>query len=404
MQPGSRQYDVARRKLLLLLGGAALNGVVPFGAPARAASISPHSAATGLKSAVTAGPSTESVLRARDLLRNNTVVDFHTHLGLWQTMGLSAEQSPLGQLSVQKLLSNLQEYLDAGCNLVYMDVISDILRTRIGVPGNKDRDFLGDEAWEDYLRQYALMQDLLQRTSLVIAHEMDAVPGIIREGKLAVIYSSEGAHMIERDLGRLKQMVEHGLQRLQPLHYLSSELGDLQTDPPRFEGLSKLGKELVQNASELGVLLDMAHATQAVVEQTLALTDKPLALSHTMVSYESARFGDYRQSRARWITPQHARLIADSGGVIGTFPIPAPWGVDTVEAFVEAVLVMVDTVGIEHVCWSTDLIEFGRPKFLPVYQDFEVLCARLLEAGFSDADLLKFAGGNALRVQASAGI
>jgi membrane dipeptidase len=132
------------------------------------------------------------------------------------------------------------------------------------------------------------------------------------------------------------------------------------------------------------------------------MIDRPLALSHTMVKYNSQRFGDYRQSRARWVTPGHARLIADTGGVIGTFPIRAPYGVDTLDAFVEALKVMVDAVGIDHVAWSTDLGEPVRPAFLQDYRQFPLVCGRLLESGFSDQDLVKFIGGNALRVQATA--
>ena len=150
------------------------------------------------------------------------------------------------------------------------------------------------------------------------------------------------------------------------------------------------------------MLIDVAHASLPAVEQTVELIDRPLALSHTMIRYESARFGDYRQSRQRWITPEHARLVADTGGVIGTFPLRAPFGVDTLDAFIEAVLVMVDTVGIDHVAWSTDLGEPVRPAFLSDYRLFPRICARLLESGFTEEDLARFVGGNALRVQAAA--
>ena len=87
---------------------------------------------------------------------------------------------------------------------------------------------------------------------------------------------------------------------------------------------------------------------------------------------------------------------------MGTFPIRAPFGVDTADAFVEAVQVMVDAVGIEHVAWATDLGEPVRPGFLRDYRQFPKICARLLESGFSDDDLRRFVGTNALRVQRAA--
>lgn len=344
----------------------------------------------------------ESLQRVLDLFDFNVVVDFHTHLGIWQTIGLAEPIPGIGAVTRAKLASNIQEYLDAGVNCIYLDTIGDIARTRIGVPGNKDRDFLDDEAWEDYLRQYALMQEFVETLPLTIVGQKDSITDVAQRGELAAIVSAEGAHMVERDPERLTTLIEHGLRRLQPIHYVASELGDSQTDPERFGGLSGLGREVFKAAADQGVLLDVAHASLKVVEQTAALVDQPLALSHTMVKFNSPRFGDYRDTRARWISADHAKLIAETGGVIGTFPIRAPFGVDTLDAFVEALSVLVDTVGIDHVAWATDLGEPVRPAYLQDYRQFLRICARLLESGFSGDDLVKFVGRNALRVQLAA--
>lgn len=344
----------------------------------------------------------ESLARARALIGEGTLVDFHTHLGLWHTIGLNAPDRALPGIDEAKLGANVRELLAAGCKCVYLDTISDIARTRLGQPGNKDRDFRDDEAWEDYLRQYGLIREFLERLPLALAEAPAEVPSIAASGKLAVILSTEGAHMLENDASRIDTLYAQGLRRIQPIHYVATTLGDSQTDPETYGGLSARGREVVERAAERGMLLDMAHASLAVVEQTAALVDKPLALSHTFVKYNSERYGDYAATRARWVTPAHARLIADTGGVIGTFPAPAPYGVATTDAFVEALLVMVDTVGIDHVAWSTDMVDVARPEFLRDYRQFAVLCARLLERGFSDDDLLKFMGANALRVQAEA--
>jgi membrane dipeptidase len=348
------------------------------------------------------GVSPKTLDRVKQLLGDSVTVDFHTHLGLWQNRGLAKADSGFAVLDDEKLASNVQEYLAAGVNAIYLDVIGDLARTRIGAPGNKDRDFVGDEAWEDHLRQYALIEQFLDQLPIAVARSTADISSINSAGQLAVILSAEGGHMLETDASRIDLLYTQGLRRLQPIHYVASTLGDSQTDPVIHGGLSELGRTVIGRASELGMLLDMAHATQAVVEQTIALVDRPIALSHTMVAYESASYGDYRKTRSRWITPEHARLIAETGGVIGTFPVRAPWGVDSLDAFVEALWVMVDAVGFEHIAWSTDLVEAGRPEFLQSYAQFPLMCAKLMESGFSEADLLKFTGGNALRVQRDA--
>ncbi|WP_414979407.1 dipeptidase [Congregibacter sp.] len=348
------------------------------------------------------GVSPQTLERVKQLLSDSTAVDFHTHLGLWQNRGLAEIDPAFGLLSDQKLASNIQDYLAADVNCIYLDVIGDLARTRVGTPGNKDRDFVGEEAWEDHLRQYALIEQFLDELPMAMALSTAEIDQINAQGQLAVILSAEGGHMLETDASRVDVLYAQGFRRLQPIHYVASSLGDSQTDPVIHEGLSELGREVLTRASERGMLIDMAHATQAAVEQVVALVDRPIALSHTMVAYESASYGDYRNTRSRWITPEHARLIADTGGVIGTFPVRAPWGVDSLDAFVEALWVMVDAVGFEHIAWSTDLVEAGRPEFLQSYAQFPVMCAKLIESGFSEADLLKFTGGNALRVQREA--
>lgn len=346
--------------------------------------------------------SKEALERVAAVFAEHPIVDFHTHIGIWQNMGLDKPNSPIPPVSEDKLASNITEYLDAGVNCIYLDTISDIARTRIGQPGNKDRDFEGDEAWDDYQRQYELMLKFLKQLPMSPVTEADSLVQINARGELGVILSTEGGHMLELDPTRLQVLRTQGLQRLQPIHYVASTLGDSQTDPPRYGGLSALGRQVLEQASDMGMLLDMAHASQAVVEQTIELTDRPLALSHTMVKYNSPRFGDYRNTRSRWISPEHARLIADTGGVVGTFPIQAPYGVSYLDEFVEALQVMIDTVGIDHVAWSTDLGEPVRPAFLQDYRQFPKVCAKLIDNGMSDGDLAKFAGGNALRVQREA--
>ncbi len=344
----------------------------------------------------------ESLARVTELFAASTVVDFHTHLGIWHTMGLPEAEQALPAISRARLEENIRAYIDAGVTCIYLDTISDILRTRLGQPGNKDRDFLDGEAWADYLRQFAMIEAMLETLPLQVVTNVQELESVRGPGRLAAFLSTEGAHMVEGDPQRLETLYAQGFRRLQPIHYVASELGDSQTDAARFGGLSDLGREVLSEANKLGMLLDLAHASLAAVEDTAELVDKPLALSHTMVAYESKRFGDYRTTRQRWISPEHARIIAETGGVIGTFPIRAPYGVDTLDAFVEALLVMVETVGIDHVAWSTDLGEPVRPAFLQDYRQFPRVCARLLESGFTDEDLMKFVSGNALRVQAAA--
>ena len=219
-------------------------------------------------------------------------------------------------------------------------------------------------------------------------------------GKLAVMLSTEGGHMIETDLDRLGQLKADGITKFQPIHYLHSSLGDNQTDPSAFGWMSTRGKDAVKRATKLGMVIDVAHAPYDGAKHMADITGVPLMLSHTMM-----KFGDYLDNRPRFITSDYAFLVAQTCGVIGTWTVGEPIGVKDLPTFVEGVTRLVDTVGIDHVGWSTDYITFAQPDWFKSYDAFPTLCGGLLQAGFSDQDLVKFIGGNALRVmgQATAG-
>ncbi|WND01857.1 membrane dipeptidase [Temperatibacter marinus] len=343
----------------------------------------------------------EDVSKARAILAASPVVDFHTHFGLWQTMGLpiSFVDPMVKPMSTHRLDRNISEHLAGGVNCVYLDIVSDVMLTRLGRPGNKLRDFKKGEAWREYLRQYDILKSILKKDRLEFLQSPKDIPSVSKQGNLGVFFSTEGGHMIEDDPEKLDVMFEHGLRRIQPIHYVSTTIGDNQTDEKKYGGLSATGKEIIKRITEKGMMLDCAHASFACAAQMAELYGKPLALSHTMMHYMSPQYGAFgKAQRSRWISEDHARMIASTGGVIGTFPIKAPWGVDTLDQFVELVKVMMDTVGEDHVCWSTDLIDSARPNFLPSYKDLPFIAQAMLKSGFDKQSIQKFFGYNALRV------
>ncbi|MDP5071739.1 MAG: membrane dipeptidase, partial [Congregibacter sp.] len=154
--------------------------------------------------------SVASLERVAAVFAANPIVDFHTHLGIWQNTGLDNAETGIPPVSAAKLASNIQEYLEAGVNCIYLDTISDIARTRIGQPGNKDRDFEEGEAWDEYQRQYGLMMGFMQSLPLSLITGENSLAEISSRGELAVILSTEGAHMVEEDPARLKVLSEQG--------------------------------------------------------------------------------------------------------------------------------------------------------------------------------------------------
>lgn len=344
-------------------------------------------------------PSPESLERAGRVLAENPAMDFHSHLGLWETKGLGGSGPLAGYIGDAAIETHVRAILAENCNAASINLTSDLPIMALGAPGNKSRDFGPGEGWAEYQRLWTVLNGLLETLPIAIARKPQDIAAINAQGKLAVFLSTEGGHMVEDNLGHIGTMAADGVTKFQPMHYAITKLGDNQTDEPVHGGLSPVGVEAVKLAHEAGMIIDAAHATFTATADMAEATGGPVVVSHALMIYGEP---DRAIGNARWLTHEHAKLIADSGGLVGSWCAPAPYGVGSETDFVEAVSAMTNAIGIDHVCWSTDLIDIGPGPWFRTYDRFTPICAALLEAGFSDAELVKFTSTNALRMQGAA--
>ena len=332
---------------------------------------------------------------AATILRQQLTVDLHSHLGLWEAKGLnrgSFVNELAGYPGDEKLKQNILDNLSVGLKCSFLGLPVDLPLIQLGAPGNKARDFRAGEAWREYQRQMALLREMLQTLPVAVARRAEDIAPIAESGRQALFLSVEGGYMVEDDLGRLAELKQDGHTKFAPAHYLPSAFCDNQTDPPRWGGLSGLGREMVREVGRLGMILDVAHASFAATVEMAELAGCPLVLSHTMM-----RSSDVDE-HLRFISRDHARVIADTGGVIGTWVVAPPYAYGTLAEYTESVLRLADWVGTEHVGWATDQIDAGLPNWFRRSTALPDVGAALLAGGFSPADLAGFFGGNLLRL------
>jgi membrane dipeptidase len=97
----------------------------------------------------------------------------------------------------------------------------------------------------------------------------------------------------------------------------------------------------------------------------------------------------------RLISREHARLVADAGGIIGSWP--SGIGQTTFADYIDSIQRLVDAVGMEHVAIGTDMDGNFRPV-LRNYRDWSLIPAALLARGMRETEIAKIIGGNFLRV------
>jgi membrane dipeptidase len=168
-----------------------------------------------------------------------------------------------------------------------------------------------------------------------------------------VVQSVEGAHFLEGRLERVEEAYNRGLRHFGLLHDsdASVPLGDVYTNPPRWGGLTEFGAKIIKECNRLGILIDLAHANAETVVAALKVTKKPAIISHTGLDSQLGQNPSMAgMMRARLISKEQAKIVADAGGVIGVWTHLA----DSPLEYAQNVRALVDIIGIDHVCIGTD--------------------------------------------------
>ena len=238
--------------------------------------------------------------------------------------------------------------------------------------------------WVDTMVQTQGLRRALKRGDLEALHA-ERVP--------AIVQAIEGSQFLEGRLERIEAVYVRGLRHLQLVHFYTSDLGDNQTDPATQGGLTALGRQAIAECNRLGIVVDVAHATMQFVEAAAKVSKTPLLLSHTAVALREDRM----QPFTRLITSAHARLVAQTGGVVGIWG--APMRYKSLDEWVDDIARAVHIVGVDHVGLGTDNSGFGAtPAVWDDYSTFPLVVQSMRRRGFSAPEIRKIAGGNYVRL------
>jgi membrane dipeptidase len=314
-----------------------------------------------------------------DLLDATLSFDLHSHPGLFKstsndTLAGHRQSAESGRVKLIALTAT------SDSPVIAPDRTGALRQTREAKPG------------ELYASMYRQIDALVKWSGAagmpVVTSAADAgAQGARVRGILAV----EGCDFLEGRVDRVQEAFDRGIRSLQLVHYRVNELGDIQTEAPVHGGLTAFGKEAVREMNRLGIVIDVAHARFEVVKGVVDTTTQPIILSHSNIMESS--------SWVRLISPEHARLVAGTGGVIGAMPIIFGRRSDDIPGYVHFVSRLVDAVGIDHVGIGTDMdgIAPGSAIFTS-YARWPSLAAALVDHGYRPEEAAKILGGNAQRV------
>ena len=283
---------------------------------------------------------------------------------------------------------------------------------------------------------YALEQiDLIKRLcakyprDLAMARTAADVERNFKAGKISCLIGIEGGHAIENSLGALRMFAALGVRYITLTHWRSLSWATASTDTAR-RGLSAFGRDVVHEMNRLGILVDLSHVNDATMSDALHTTRAPVMFSHS-----SARA---LTGHARDVPDSILKLVPSNGGIVMVNFNPGfvsevvrayedsmtargralrAAGIDSTSVAdslktwrargPKATLAQVadhiehirDVAGVDAVGLGSDFDGITEvPVGLEDVSKFPDLLAELLRRGWSEQDVKKVAGLNALRV------
>lgn len=209
------------------------------------------------------------------------------------------------------------------------------------------------QAYERFLNALRAMDLQLAKNQMKRSLNLADLRDAHHKHQPTVIQSVEGCHFLEGHTDRVEIAYKRGLRHLGLLHDsdASAPLGDVYTNPARYGGLTAFGADVIRECNRLGILIDLAHASNDTVAAALKVAAHPVLISHTGLDTQLGQNPMMaRMMRPRLISKETAKLVADNGGVIGVWTHLA----DSPLEYAQNIRALVDVIGIDHVGIGTD--------------------------------------------------
>lgn len=257
-----------------------------------AGNIFPANAAT-----VSSSGKNEASLPALTPLRDNKlfIMDGHIHVmsrQLLQNLDIG-DRYPDGSVDLPRMI-------EGGLNAVFFSVYT------------PEPYYPGRYEIKNTFRVVELALDQIEKNSRFIELALNAsdVQRISGKGKMAAFLDVEGAFDLDGDLNLLRALYRLGVRSLQlTAHNESNAFIDSCYGTRLWGGINDHGRAVIREMNRLGMLINVAHASDEAILQTAGASDHPVIYSH----------GGFRGivDNKRCISDLSAKAVAAKGGVIG---------------------------------------------------------------------------------------
>jgi len=330
--------------------------------------------------------------RIRNIHKNFTIVDAHLDL-LYDI----EKKRKLGQKRVIET-EYLPKFKDGGINIVVSSIYI-------------DEDFLPELALRKALDQISAFYSELDESqdNIIFVKNLTDLEKALKEDKIGILLSFEGVEPLMNDINLLRIFYELGVRGVGLTWSRRNFAADgcsFSSNKDRENGLSVFGRQIIKEAQQLGMFIDVSHLNDTGFWDVMEITKHPVIASHSNCRSLNGIM--------RNLTDEQIKAIANTSGVIGINSVSTI--VAENDADVKTLADHVDhlrkVAGIEHIGLGFDFCEdifddqnltksTKRDALYDVIKGHKYiyqLTEELIKRGYTDDELRLIYGDNFLRL------
>lgn len=217
------------------------------------------------------------------------------------------------------------------------------------------------------------------------------------QGRISAFLTVEEGGILNGKLERLEELYRQGIRLMTLMWNYENCLGHPNSRDPSvmWQGLKPFGVEVVRRMNELGMIIDVSHASDGVFRDVLEYSKAPVMASHS----------NCRElcPHPRNLSDEMIRALANAGGIAGLNfygPFLGTENESRIEEMTMHILHMLDVGGSEFPAVGTDFDGFdGMDRMeIPDAGKMGLLWEALKKQGVSERQMDKIWGENAERL------
>ncbi|MEG2789621.1 MAG: membrane dipeptidase [Romboutsia sp.] len=205
----------------------------------------------------------------------------------------------------------------------------------------------------ELMMKYAKLEVELSKDYLSIARNYSEYINSLNNKKITAMMNLEGLSVLEGKVNRVEEIYNYGI-RFSSLTWNEENEFACGVKVKNDAGLKVKGKEYIKLAQELGIVIDVSHASDKTFYDIYNVTKKPIIASHSNCR-SLCNVG-------RNLADEQLKLIKDTGGLIGINAyrdfIHEDKSKKDIKHLINHIDYMVDLIGIDCVCFGFDYCDY----------------------------------------------